>query len=399
MSPLGNSCYNERMARALKEKSVIVALWSAGSCGRKQLAGILKYANRGRPWNIRNFMDPRDLTPEILRKAETDGTNGLIAFACSESAPALAASTLPTVLMSFPVPALAKRKTNLIRFVNDNPDIGARGADYLLSLGSFSSYVFAADTLERGWSRLRERGFRARLARSGHVCQTIRGDKNALAAALRTLPRPIALMAPYDFRAKEVLDACRQAKLSVPRDVAILGVDNDDLICESSRPSLSSINLDQEAIGYRAAETLDRMMAARNPATVRTVILPTGFIAERESTKAVPPAARLVERLTAYLDAHALEGISVADAVRELGVSRRLADLRFRELTGKTIRQAIEERRLLAIRHRLAETDLPIGKITRLCGYAGELRAKYAFKARFGLTMSAWRKKSKIPSP
>lgn len=378
------------------EKSVVVSLWSAGSCGRKQLAGILKYVNRGRPWNIRIVMDPKDLSAREIAKAEADGTDGIIAFVTPEAAPALARSTIPTVLMSFPVPALAPRKRNLVRFVNRNEEIGAKGAAYLMSLGTFASYAFVADEQGRGWSRLRERAFRSHLHAAGLRCHAFVPGRDELTSWLQALPKPAAIMAPFDFRAKEVLDACHTAKIAVPRDVALLGVDDDDLICETTRPSLSSIHLDQETIGYRAAETLDRLMSARKPCAVETVYLPTGDVVERESTRAIPPAVRLVERMKAFIDAHALEDISAADVAARIGVSRRLADLRFRELTGGTVRQAIEERRFAEIKRKLVETDLPIGKITRLCGYKNDLRVKYAFKARHGMTLSAWRKANAV---
>lgn len=380
------------MRKSRSEKSVIVSLWSAGSCGRKQLAGILKYVNQGRPWNIRIVMDPKDLTSREIAKAETDGTDGIIAFVTPEAAPTLARSTVPTVLMSFPIPALAPRKSNLVRFVNRNEEIGAKGAAYLMSLGTFASYAFVADELGRGWSRLRERAFRTHLRAVGHHCHAFIPGRDELTTWLQALPKPAAVMTPFDFRAKEVLDACHKAKIAVPRDVALLGVDDDDLICETARPSLSSIHLDQETIGYRAAETLDRLMSARKPCAVETVYLETGDVVERESTRAIPPAVRLVERMKAFIDAHALEDISAADVATRLGVSRRLADLRFRELTGGTVRQAIEARRFAEIKRKLIETDLPIGKITRLCGYKNDLRVKYAFKARHGMTLSAWRK-------
>lgn len=372
------------------EKTVIVSLWSAGSCGRKQLAGVLDYVNRGHPWHVRIIMDPREFAADLIARAEADGVDGFIAFVSPENAAALAASQVPTVLMSYPQPELTRRKRGLVMFLNRNDEIGRMGAEYLLSLGAFATYAFVPDALGRGWSRLRERGFRTRLRKAGLSCRVFTsGD---LGEWLASLPKPAAVMAPYDFRAKEVIEACNRKKLDVPSQVAVLGVDDDELVCDFTRPALSSIHLDQGAIGRKAAETLDRLMAAKRPPATARCMLPTGRVVERASTKPLPPAQCLVQKLKAIIAADALGELSVDDVATRAGVSRRLADLRFREATGSTIRRAIEDRRMEEIRRRLKETGLPIAKIARLCGYANELRAKYVFKSRYGMTMSDWRK-------
>ena len=379
------------MGKPGQERTVIVSLWSAGSCGRKQLAGILRYINAGHPWDIRIIMDPKDLTSGMIARAKADGVDGLIAFVSPDAAPALAATDVPTVLLSFPVPALTRRKRNLAIFMNDNEEIGRKGADYLLSLGTFASYAFVPDASGRGWSRLRESGYRQRLAEAGQTCRIHRPERDELSAWLAALPKPAAVMTPFDFRAKEVVEACRRARLAMPKDVSVLGVDDDELICETTHPSISSIRIDQEKIGYRAAEALNRLMSARAPQATRQVQMASGRVIERESTRPTAPAVHLVRKIEAFIDAHFADELSVNDIAGAVGVSRRLADLRFAELTGRTIRRALEDRRLREVQRRLAETDLPIAKVTRLCGYQNDLWVKYVFRRRFGISMSEWR--------
>ena len=382
------------MGRIRKEKSVIVSLWSAGSCGRKQLAGMLRYINAGHPWNIRIIMDPRTFTPKTISDAERDGVDGLIAFSPPETVPALAATKIPTVLLSFPLPAMRRRRHDLAMFINDNEEIGAKGADYFLSLGAFASYAFVPDVEGRGWSRLRERGFRERLKRAGESCLSFNHARDNLAAWLGKLPKPAAVMTPFDFRAKDVIEACRAARISVPDDLVLLGVDDDELICESTRPSISSIRLEQEKIGYKAAETLDRLMNSAKPAPAARIQLTSGAVVERESTRAISPTVHLVRKIRSCIDERFAEDLSVDDIAAFAGVSRRLADLRFSAATGTSIRRALEDRRLKEIQRRLAESKLPIAKITRLAGYANDLWVKYVFKKRFGLSMSDWRKEN-----
>lgn len=377
-----------------KEKSVIVSLWSAGSCGRKQLAGILRYVNAGHPWNVRIIMDPKEFDEELIHQAERDGVDGFIAFTLPSAAKALAASRIPTVLLSFPQPALMKRRKSIAFFLNDNEEIGRMGADYFLSLGTFFSYGFVPDASGRGWSRLRERGYRERLRAAGKECIVYSPRAGSLSEWLKELPKPAAVMAPFDFLSREIVEACRRAKISVPQQVSVLGVDDDELICDTCRPSLSSIRLDQDLIGYRAAECLNRMMTARNPKPAERVMLPNGRVIERASTKYTSPVVHLVKAITSYIDAHATEGVTVDDVARGLGISRRLADLRLREATGKTVRQAIEDRRLDEVKRHLETSQLPICKITKLCGYENGLWVKYVFKRRFGMTMTDFRRMS-----
>lgn len=380
------------MRLAMKEKTVVISLWSAGSCGRKQLAGILRYINAGHPWNVRILMDPKDFTPETIAEAEADGVDGFIAFAERDATLALARSRVPTVLLSEPSPEIARRRRGLVLFVNDNGDIGRKGADYLLSLGTFAVFAFIPDLHERSWSVQRERSFRRCLKKAGRSCAVYRTEDGELSAWLRALPKPAAVMTPFDFRARDVIEACKRTHLAIPGQVTVLGVDNDELICETSRPTISSIDIDQERIGYQAAKTLDRLMSAPHARPTGTRVMTSGKVIERESTRPVAPGVHLANRIKRFVDEHFKDGIGAGDIAARLGVSRRLADLRFSAAFGKTIREALEERRLANIKRYLAETALPIARIPKLCGFENDLWVKYVFKRRFGLTMSEWRR-------
>jgi len=380
------------MTTPSKAKNVLLALWLSGSPGRKHLQGALRFANVGARWNVRLLLRPEDLTPDMIRTAETDGFDGLMVCATADNAEALAACRLPTVLMDFPSPALLKRAAALTMMFNDEEAVGAKGADYLCTLGHFSSYAFVPDAQNRGWSRLRERGFKAALAKRGLSAVSYNAGKSPLVDWLKALPKPAAIMAAFDFGAKEVLEECRKARLKVPDDISVLGVDNDELLCDYTRPTLSSIKVDHEAHGYLSAQILDRMMRARKTPGVRKVFCPPGEVVERESTHAVPLSSHLVNRACAFIAQNATRRISVGDVVAHLGVSRRLADLRFAQATGTSIRRAIEDRRLDEAKRLLTTTSLDLTKIAHLSGYPNAPRLKYVFKSRTGQTMSAWRR-------
>ena len=199
-------------------------------------------------------------------------------------------------------------------------------------------------------------------------------------------------MAANDDTAFKLMEVIKASKLKIPADYAILGVDNDTLICENVRPRLSSIQPDFESEGFIAAKVLDEMMQKESPTPVSTIIAGIKRIIRRESTAEISHAGRLIQKAIAYIDAHATDGIDVSDVVAHLGCSRRLADLRFRQLQGRSILETIIERRLTAVQRRLAETRDTIDTITADCGFKNPNYLKNLFKKRFSMTMSEFRK-------
>lgn len=381
------------MTKRKQAKNVMVVLWLAGSAGRKQLTGILNFVKNGSPWSIQLVTDPQAFTSEMIDKAEKDGIDGFIAHAGPEAAAALSRSTIPTVLIDFPPPALVTRRKNLAILLDSDEAIGRTGADFFLKLGNFASYGFIPDADNRGWSRLRERGFKAALRQAGKNCEVFNPAAAALKDFLSALPKPAAVMAAYDFMAKEALETCAKLKLDVPSQVSILGVDNDEIICEYSTPSLSSVKINHEDFGYESAKILAGMMAAGRPCECRRRFMEAGSVIERESTSPISPATRLVQRAQQYILRHFTDDIGVEDVVMRLGgVSRRLVDRRFREITGSSIRRTIEDLRLENAKRLLQTTDMSIEKISRLSGYANTQRLKYVFKSRTGMSMGEWRR-------
>lgn len=371
---------------------VIISLWLAGSAGRKQLAGFLRYVNSGRPWSFQLITDPTDFTDEVLRKAEADKVDGIIIHADARSAKGLATSSIPTVLLDYPPPMLGRRSKSISVILDSDEAIGEAGANYLYDLGNFASYAFIPDAANRGWSRLRERGFKTTLRKHQIDCQIYDHGDVTLQNWLKGLSKPAAVMTAYDLGAQETITACKKANLRVPSQVSVLGVDNDELICDYTKPSISSVRIDHEALGFEAAHALDKLM--RRPGTTRLqkIFMPVNKVVERESTAPVAAGSYLVQKALAYIDEHAVDGIGVSDVVKHLGVSRRMLDRRFGAATGSSIHRVIEDRQLEQVKKRLRTTKLSIKKISRLCGYDNEQRLKYVFKQRFGCSMRDWRK-------
>lgn len=213
-----------------------------------------------------------------------------------------------------------------------------------------------------------------------------------LAKWLQALPKPCGVMAPFDARAKQVLDVCRIAGIAVPEQVQVCGVDNEEWICEQTLPSLTSIELDFDRAGYLAAETLDAML--RNEPSFKTgVVRSYGVrgVVERLSTQDAKGTARLVQRAQEFIRVHAASQISVADVVKAAGCSPSLLQRSFRTVLGMTPVRALQEARLDRARDLLERTTTPISDIARLCGLESEGHLKVLFRRRFGCSMREWR--------
>ena len=315
------------------------------------------------------------------------------------TAAAFRTTKVPLVLVGMEDERLTRRTdTTVIR--NDNEDIGAFAARHFLSLGRFNSFGFVTTNTDESWSALRAQGFQRILAADGldsHQFRTnfVPGSSEDLARLtrwVRELPKPAAVFAAYDRRAIHVLSACKDAGLSVPGQVAVIGVDNDRLLCDFADPPLSSIAPDHEEEGRIAAQTLDAMMRERPRKRPDRILITGKRIVERESARQTTPATALLRRATDYIVRNAAKNIKTADVAKHLGVSRSLLDLRFREANGKTTSAFISETRLAEVRRRLRKTKQSIRGISRECGFANPNHLKNLFKRHFGMSMREYRK-------
>ena len=389
--------------QAMKRKrNVIIVLRLSGTAGRDILSGILLFTRQRPHWHTRLFQMPNELTPENFRALAEEGYDGVIMSEPGPDATAelLKASSLPIAFIGDAGPILSTRPTGIAYIRNDDGEIGRMGARYLLSSGRRCSYGFVPTLSRQYWSLARHEGFRDELAGNGLSLQTFASpgpsagssqDLAALRRWLEALPKPAAVMAAWDTRATQVLEMANEAKIAVPSQLAVIGVDNDELLDESTVPPLTSIRPDHEKLGFVAARELERLMNGR-PATSAVAFLahPKELI-ERESATATSPAAHLLARANRFIAQNATFGISARDVATHLGVSRRLADLRFQQFSGETINETIIRCRLDAGKKLLATTNRPIKLVSTACGYADLAYLKTLFKRRFGLTMRAYR--------
>ena len=210
-----------------------------------------------------------------------------------------------------------------------------------------------------------------------------------LAEWLKSLRKPVGLLASNDNRAREVLDACRAAGIFVPEEIAVLGVNDDELICELANPPLSSVMHNARKIGYEAAAMLDKLMAGKK-VTEDIVIDPLGVHA-RKSTDLLAIEDAEVAKAVRYIREHACEGIRVDNVLGEMAMSRRSFEKRFRQAMGRPPHMEIRRVQLERVKQLLVESDFKLQKIASETGFSSAQYLAGLFHRTMGKTPGAWR--------
>ncbi len=268
----------------------------------------------------------------------------------------------------------------------DNAAIGRLGAQHLLGCGvpTLAFYGYPPSQTS-GWSDERAEAFQDTVEAAGRPCHTFTGRhgnarrweslQQELMAWLDSLPKPVGLMACNDLRARHVLEACQRLGLAVPGDVAVLGVDNDQLICELTRPSLSSIDQSARRIGYESAALLERMMTARRGESsasgdvpTKVVVPPIGVVA-RVSTDTLASDDDVVVAMLQALRASPWQKPRAASIAAAHGLSPATLEHRFQAAVGRSIHAEFVRQRMQQLRRLVVETDLPLKTVAVQAGF------------------------------
>ena len=390
-----------------RTKRIAVAFRLAGEPGRRKLGGFLRYINEHQlDWQLQFTRIREDFSKELVASFPERQIDGIVYSmpSAKDGAAELAKLSIPTVALDIYDEALLQgRKRNLVSILGDVEDVGRSAAQNLMAQGLFRSYGFVADLQGHTWGKLRGKAFMDEVRKNGLTVHryTTRGkgyDLPNLASWLARLPKPCGVFAAFDDRAIQIVEACREAKVAIPGDVAIIGVDNDEMLCTNTTPTLTSVQPDHDAMGYLAAERLALMMDGRKLTVPERHLVGVKEIVVRESTSAVSNAGKLVQRALAFIRSHATEAIKPRDVAAYLKVSRSLADLRFRELQGESIGDAILHHRLDEVRRRLIASNDKIENIADQCHFAKFCRLSESFRKEYGCTMGEYRKTHRVTS-
>ncbi len=379
------------VVRMRSRRRVALLIESSNAYARHLLLGVVGYIREHAPWSFYLIEQGRGDDPPVwLARWKGDGIIARIESA--RIAAAVVKSGLPAVDVSAGrfVPSLPWVET-------DDRAIAALAAQHLLERG-FKHLAFCGDD-RFAWSRQRGEAFTSLVRQSGatlHVAPSTTDEEPARATRalqrwLRSLPRPVGVFACYDIRGQQVLDACRHLGLAVPEEVAVVGVDNDELLCELADPPLSSVIPDARRAGYEAAALLDRLMQGHAPASLETRIPPLGLRA-RQSTDMLAIEDPHVVQALRFIREHACDPIDVADVLRVVPVSRRVLEKRFLHLLHRTPHAEIVATKLARVRSLLTETKLPIDEIARRSGFAHTEYLSVVFKRELGVSPRDYRR-------
>jgi AraC-like DNA-binding protein len=211
-----------------------------------------------------------------------------------------------------------------------------------------------------------------------------------LVAWITSLEKPVGVLACTDQLGFWLLDACRRAGVAVPEEVAVVGVENDETLCLSASPPLSSVEFDSQRLGYAAARLLDSLMAGGQPPPGPLLLPPAGLVV-RQSSDIVAIDDPQLAAAVRFIREHAARGATTADVLRLVPVSRRVLDRQMHAVLGRSIADEIARVRFMKVKNLLAETDLPLAAIAERSGFAYHQSMAESFKRRFGLTPGEFR--------
>jgi LacI family transcriptional regulator len=381
-------CRNEGVVLALhKFKSDV---WNV------QYAGLCRYC-RPRKWSVYDCCFPG--TPDFDRVRRLLRTKNVVGIVTSLPV------ALPEDIRSLqPVVCFDCEESGLMNgcpYIAHDAAHTARLAVRELSALSLRNFAYAHAPYRLYWNIARREAFEREIISRGGIAAPAfslfgiydrRKLLPALARWISTLPKPCGVFAANDEMAMLVVSACRKTGFRVPGDVAVIGVDDNRSICTSTSPTLSSIAPDWEAGAFMAAATLDRMQKAR-PVGMRETFRPMGVIGRGSTARFSEAVNGQVVNAVDLIRARACSGLKARDVVRMMKSSRRLAELRFREVTGRSILEEIRRVRLENAKLLLSRTDVPMSVVANQSGWASLTSFCREFKQIAGLTPMDWRKK------
>ncbi len=388
-----------------KQPRIMLLIEASRQAGRGMLMGISQYAKLHGPFSFYRQLPfyqefassnrPDKGLTRIIRQWHPDG---IVMEAPSIKDPG---DIIPqgTKAVFIPIRRLVPGFGNLI---DDQGRCGRLGAEHFLGRGFVNLAYCGYDYIY--WSQERARAYCHRAQEAGlevHMyhqplskLRSWEKEMPYLMAWLEALPKPVGVMAWNDDCAQFVLEACKTAGLRSPEDVAILGVDNDTLICRLSDPPISSLSLNFQKAGFEIAEMLHDMIVTDRNAP-NTMTLESQGVHTRQSTDILAVDNPELARALTYIRRHATDGIGIDHVVRQISVSRRMLERYFRQYLGRSIHGEILRVQMHAIEKRLIETNLPVSKIALTCGFATPEYMGQVFKRHHNMTMLQFRRESK----
>jgi len=381
-----------------KAPKVILLIAPTRAFDRGLLQGIARYANERGPWTF--YREPPHYQAIDWKKKVSDRLRAGQVDAIIMREPERIDEIIRRKVPGICAPVTKRTIEGFINIAIDNEAVGHLAAEHLLHCG-FRHFAYCG--LEGiYWSVKRGEAFGQRVRQAGYTCQTYalpkaRGvqalwekEEPLLVDWLQSLPKPVGIMTCNDDRAQHVLDACHAAQIHVPSEVAIIGVDNDEFICRLANPPLSSICLNAQIIGYRAAQALDRVMAGEKGGETVVVGKPTHVMA-RSSTNILLVEDLEVSDAIRFIREHSDRPLQVDDVADAVAMSRRTLQQRFAKTVGRSVHSQILRERVNRITQLLVETDLTVTQIARKLNFSSAKQLDRVFTKFQGVTPTTYR--------
>ncbi|MFG0265671.1 MAG: substrate-binding domain-containing protein [Rhodopirellula sp. JB055] len=379
-----------------KQKAVALLIETSNAYARGLLSGIASYIHEHDLWSIYLVEQERGAAPPTwLDDWEGDGVIARIEN--EEIASSIRRLKIPVVDVS-----AARRIPNIPWVETNDVAIGELAYRHFRERG-FEHFAYCGES-RFNWSILRRDAFEAHVTKDGFECQSfnfhvddqrpqsLMRERERLAEWVLSLPHPIGVFACYDIMAQKILDVCRLHGIKVPSELALLGVDNDELLCDLCTPPLSSVVPASHQTGREAASLLDAMMRGEEVHAKPHLIEPLG-VATRQSTDVLAIKDPEIAAAVRFIRDHCCDGINVQDVVKKVPLSRRVFESRFLALMGRTPHQEITRRRIERVRYLLIETDLTLAQISRRTGFQNHEYMSVAFRRSMGHPPATYRRK------
>lgn len=375
-----------------KRQKILVAMPTGSHAERMKLEGILKYAHekKGVRWDLE--LDLSGILRRLARSKSPSAYDGIIAYVGSDAERAsLLAIRQPLVLIEdLAIPASFPRRKDIVTLLCDHAAEGETAATYFLER-NYRTFAYVGEEEDSEYNALRLHGYTEAVSKAGFRVSVYDG-KTSLAAWLKRLPRPCALFAVHDLRAREVLTAAEQSSISVPSELAVLGVDDDEVLCTTSSPSLSSIPTFDRSLGYAAGRALNELLLGR--AKGRVIRTRHTKVVTRHSTDTEVLSDVFVAKALDWARKHLNEKLTAESLASHARCSRPYLQTHTELTLGITLAAAIRRLRLTSAAELLTTTGIPVSDISARCGFACVSHFAVLMKEAYGLTPLAYRKRN-----
>lgn len=380
---------------------------------RKIVQGVATYAHEKGNWCFHVVQDPMENLPYLeqdplenlsdLRAFHADGI--IAAFLSHKAATSVKALKIPTVGIEGEL-GWGNLNPGVPFFATNNDAIGRLVARHFIERGlKHLAFCGVPHTRLTAWSAQRQAAFEQCAREAGLTCSVFTGNlprdgkplrlHQELSTWLESLPKPVGLMACYDVRARHVLTACHELGILVPEEMAVIGVDNDELMCELTSPPLSSVEQGARRLGHQAASLLEQLLAGQKSPRIKYLIEPDGIVTRRSSdTLDISDAD--VAAAVRFIQQNACNGIRAYDVVKAIAVTRSAIQARFKSIMGRTIHAEILRVRVERARQLIVATNMPLKRVAIEAGFAYVQHMTTIFRRHTGQTPGEYRKRSPV---